>query len=649
MQKKYDLNELALIRNTWPDTPVEAVPESCREVFRMRKMAVDLYIDGARMTEIEGITKIARQNILRLVERCCSQTDTGSYYGYTALFPYNVLASNKDSKSGLFQKLLQKYPEAEEYLKGCYFGDKKYTTERVMNKKTLHEKFLAKLIDLGAETYEYPFNTKKRGYQSLCLYVDKLASQNINEASNRLLKDEQQKITSTGIGTRFTYPSISPFSVVQVDGHRIDIEYYVEIENIDGTISKSVAIRPWLFAVIDVSTRCILGYSVTQSENYSQYDVIDAIQDAMLPRKKKTFFRIKSTYPDNGGFHSLAYPQLSYSMVDTIQLDNAKSHLARNTVNRLTERLGITLNFGSVATPEARGIVERFFGTLETRGFHRLPMTTGSNPRDPKRRDAEKQCIKYDMTYDDTCEILELIIAEYNDTPHSSLQNLTPLECMRRRVFDSGMMPVIATGRLRSSIDNLHYISDTRVVRGGKTGKRAYVNYNGAVYRNETLAVTNDYVGQKIYLEIDPHDISSIDAYTSDGIYLGELHACGEFGAKSHSLKTRKEALKSARERGYETNSPFSSPISVFEQELVSRARKGKSRRSATKVDQVRREQRKPKPSDKTAEPAEIVRMTVDTSSLPPREVVDEIRKLPPAERVKALFPAIGGVKNDPC
>jgi len=641
MQKKYDLDELALIRNTWPDTPVESVPESCRDVFRMRKMAVDLYIDGARMTEIEVITKIARQNILRLVERCCMQTKAGDYYGYTALIPYNVLANNKDSKSGLFQTLLQKYPEADEYLKGCYFGDKKYTTERVMNKKTLHEKFLAKLIDLGVETYEYPFNTKNRGYQSLCAYVDKLASQNINEAANRLLKDEQQKITSTGIGDRFTYPSIAPFSVVQVDGHKIDIEYYVEIENIDGTITKSIALRPWLFAVIDVSTRCILGYSVSQSENYSQYDVIDAIQNAMLPRKKKTFSRIKSAYPDNGGYHAIAYPQLSYSMINTVMLDNAKSHLANNTVKRLTERLGITLNFGSVATPETRGIVERFFGTLETRGFHRFPMTTGSNTRDPKRREAEKQCIKYDMTYDDVCEILELIIAEYNNTPHSSLQNLTPLECMRRRVFDSGMMPFIATGRLRTAIDNLHYIGDTRIVRGGKSGKRAYVNYNGAVYRNDALSITNDYIGQKIYLEIDPHDISSIDAYTSDGIYLGELHACGEFGAKSHSLKTRKESLKVAKERGYENN-PFASPLSVFEQELVARSKK--SRRSATKVDQLRREQGKQKPSEAPAKPAEVVKINVDTSSLPPREVVDELRKLPPEERVKTLFPSVGGV-----
>ena len=51
-------------------------------------------------------------------------------------------------------------------------------------------------------------------------------------------------------------------------------------------------------------------------------------------------------------------------------LDNAKSHLAGHTVNKIVDELKCSINFGSVATPETRGIIERFFGGLETRGFH---------------------------------------------------------------------------------------------------------------------------------------------------------------------------------------------------------------------------------------------------------------------------------------
>lgn len=41
-------------------------------------------------------------------------------------------------------------------------------------------------------------------------------------------------------------------------------------------------------------------------------------------------------------------------------LDNAKSHLAKNTLEKLLNSVKCTVNFGSVATPETRGIVERF-------------------------------------------------------------------------------------------------------------------------------------------------------------------------------------------------------------------------------------------------------------------------------------------------
>ena len=79
-------------------------------------------------------------------------------------------------------------------------------------------------------------------------------------------------------------------------------------------------------------------------------------------------------------------------------LDNAKSHLADNTIRKIVDDLKSAINFGSVATPETRGIIERFFGSLETRGFHKLPSTTGSNINDLKRKEPEAASIKYDIT-----------------------------------------------------------------------------------------------------------------------------------------------------------------------------------------------------------------------------------------------------------
>ena len=636
MYKQLNREELKEIRNLWIEPPIEAIPEEVREKYLLRKKAVDLYIDGENTDKIKRITGI-RTHIYNYVEKCCLRQN-GSYVGYKALIPYARILPN--SENGKFKKLLGKYPEARDYLLGCYYGDKKYTLEKNMNYTSIHQKFLKKLIDLGVDTYEYPFTTASLAYGSLVNYLHEYDKKNIELAATRGDKDDLKKLNSTGYGTRFKQDPIAPYSMVQVDGHKLDIAYYVEIENIDGTIDKTMALRPWLIVVIDVATRVVLGYSISQEENYNQYDVMEAIQDAIVPRTRMQLDRIKAVYPESGGYVSFELPQLRYALFDTIMLDNAKCHLAINTVNRLTERLGITLNYGSVATPETRGIVERFFGSLETRGFHKLPFTTGSNFKSPKRTKPEENCIKYDITFDDIKQLVELLIAEYNTTPHSALQNLAPLECMKRRVEESGMIPTIATEELKNKVDKLHYIIDTRVVVGGKSGKRAHINYNNSIYRNDLLSATNEYIGKRIILEINPRDISMIDAFDLNGNYLGKLYAQGEYGIKSHSIKTRKAASKLARQRGNDKD-PNSTPLEQYQQELQHRSTK--SRRAATNADILRREMKEDTTLEYKTEDKSEVNIDKSIDNLIIEETIsnEDISKLismTPDEKIRYLY-----------
>ena len=535
--KKFDINELKIIRESWDDIPAEVIPEKYRDIYRKRKEAVDMYIDGYSSTTILERTGISHNHIPEFIQKCVVVNEDG-YIGYQGLIPH--MRVNKEDKrdSGEFSKLISEYPSLKDFIIGNFFGDKKYTLEKNMNLKTLHNKFLAECLRVGVQQHEYPFNTSNRGYVSLCKYVKVLQIENVNKQATRESKDNMQKIYSTGLGDRYTRNALIPFSVVQVDGHIIDLEYNIEIYNNDGTVSKTIATRAWIFAVIDVATRCILGFSVSQEFNYNQYDVMDAIKNAIVPREKMDFTVKGFKYPENGGYYSLAFPELKYVLFDTIMLDNAKSHLAGYTVNKIVDDLKCSINFGSVATPETRGIVERFFGGLETRGFHKLPATTGSHTRDLKRREPEKATLKYDITYDEIVELLEVLIAEYNNTPHSGIENLTPLESMRKKIFEAGMMPTLADAEMMTAIEHLDYRTDTRKVVGGKNGKRAYINFMSTEYRSRELALTGAYIGQTITIMYNPRDISTVEAYTSDGLYIGTLTAKGEFGTKSHSVKT---------------------------------------------------------------------------------------------------------------
>ena len=105
--------------------------------------------------------------------------------------------------------------------------------------------------------------------------------------------------------------------------------------------------------------------------------------------------------------------------------------------------------------------------------------------------------------------------------------------------------------------------------------------------RSRLLSSSGQYVGEKIRIVYDPRDISKIEAYTEEGIFIDTLVARGEFGTKSHSVKTRKNVLKLARERGRE-HLEFDTPIVAYMEHLKEESKK--SRRKATRADIVRRE-----------------------------------------------------------
>ena len=137
----------------------------------------------------------------------------------------------------------------------------------------LYELFLQECIELGVADFEYPFNTKQKAYNALRRYIKCLEENHLVKAASRQSKDDQQKMTSTGYGKRYSKNAVMPYSVVQGDGHILDVLYTVEYSNIDGTIDRKVATRAWLFPIFDVATRCVIGYTVSQEENYNQFAV----------------------------------------------------------------------------------------------------------------------------------------------------------------------------------------------------------------------------------------------------------------------------------------------------------------------------------------------------------------------------------------
>lgn len=591
--KKYNLSMLKLERLEWKNVLIDVLDRTAKEIFLSRKNAVDMYIDGFTLREIEEKTNINKASIRMYVEKCCTlNPQDNAPYGYAALLHYKhvtkKVSNNIASKKGSFEALLFNYPQLKSFIESNYFGNKKDTLEKNMKVSTLHKKFLTECRKIGIQDYEYPFNTESKALKSLQRYIIELRHKNVLKTIKRENKEAQQRFNSTGKGKKYSTIPITPYSVVQLDGHKIDMLYSVEVTHSDGSITYLPATRMWLIAIIDVATRVILGYSLSSELNYNQTDVLSAIKDTMLPRVPIDFSIPGFEYPPNGGFPTFSIKELEWGMFESIMLDNAKSHLAYDVVSKLTEKLGCAVNFGSVATPETRGIVERFFCTLEENGYHRIVSTTGSNIQDTRRMNAEKDVTKYQVTYNDVVELTEYLIAMYNNSPHSALNGRTPLQVLENRVLSAGMKPYVANTKQKEIIDNLTNIIIERTVRGSyKNGQRPYISYEGVQYRNEILSITTSLVGAKIFLDINPSDISSILAYTEDGVELGFLRATGDWGLHPHSLRTRKNALKAVRKNTVENKSFFAN-LTSYEEELRKRAEKSRSAR--TQKNTIKRE-----------------------------------------------------------
>lgn len=170
--KKYNLSMLKLERLEWKNVLIDVLDRTAKEIFLSRKNAVDMYIDGFTLREIEEKTNINKASIRMYVEKCCTlNPQDNAPYGYAALLHYKhvtkKVSNSISSKKGSFEALLFNYPQLKSFIESNYFGNKKDTLEKNMKVSTLHKKFLTECRKIGFQDYEYPFNTESKAMKSL--------------------------------------------------------------------------------------------------------------------------------------------------------------------------------------------------------------------------------------------------------------------------------------------------------------------------------------------------------------------------------------------------------------------------------------------------------------------------------------------------
>lgn len=554
--------------------PLHLLPDIDQDVFRQNNnqlsayernlKAVQLYLEtDATLASIESFTGVGRRQLYRLLIRMITPVSDGVRAGKRGLIPgvhlteYTrnavVIESNAWSISnavGAMGKLFRDYPPIKEWLyktiikrlKPLKKGEVRQIRQSV---SSIHGEFLEKCLELGVQEHEYPFNQDLRGYRSIQSLVKKVEQLNSVDSRDNENQIEEDFPFKNGLKAAL---SVSPFSLVQFDGHKIDVRVTISVEDVHGTSTLLEIKRIWLLCFTSVLSKACLGYSLCIRSEYSSNDVALALYNALGIQPRIDLTIPKLSIKEGGGFPNQMFSSAAYQKWGWLQFDEAKAHLSRETLDRFVSRLGIWTISGRRGVPNDRNFQERFFGLLEECGLHNIPGTLGSRPDDKARKLADVgQDLTRIITYSELQQLVYVFLSNLNATPLASLASRTPNSSLRYFISKDGFIDE-RIPEFKRAIYYLLQKSKICVVRGGQDGVPVHVNFGYLRYTSSVLRRQKELVGQKLTLHYVDNDIRTVAAYLSDGSELGTLTAPRPWDLSPHSLETRTEIMREVKQ-----------------------------------------------------------------------------------------------------
>jgi transposase InsO family protein len=433
---------------------------------------------------------------------------------------------------------------------------------------------------------DYPLNQDQKGIRSLSKVIKKLGSKTFSQAAKK-------SGAAPGKGCWNDRPdsalrqAVRPYQVVELDGHLLDIRLSITCQDPFGYEQTMDISRIWILAVMDIFTRAVIGYHLALTAEYNRHDVIRAIQKSVEPHLPMNFTVPGLGYGSVGGFPSQLLPELSYAVWDELRFDNAKAHLAEDTLHALRDELGCVVHAGPAGAPNCRPFIERFFNTLCSTMSHRLPATTLSNPEELRRLlTASNRQPAIAMPLAELEQLIEAVLATVNATPHESLGGRSPIQALKYWVHDHPVPVRHLPEPMRNNL-RLLKVNHTGRVRGNiAQGVRPYVSFFAARYSGPMLAERTDLIGKPVTLVYCPDDIRTLQVFETTGAEIGILTVTRGWNQAAHSLPMRQHILKLARDGKLQMDAE-TDPVQAYLRYLREEA--PRRRKTATKLEAARR------------------------------------------------------------
>lgn len=543
--------------SVWPTPDEGALAGEKRDAYFARKSAVLLFLQGESPEQIRSITGLGSKQAYRLVrERCLAVHDDGQPYGWRGLIPHqhiraykrhNTIHINQSGGGGVgaMQTVLDRYPDLrlafERRISKPPQGNKLQEVRVTARRHWLW--FLDELRRLGCEQRgEWPFNTVSHGYFSVRRHVEALFASDPKALAATAGGPDMVRKLRAGDGSE--RPVFRMLQRVEMDAHKLDGRFCVSIPNIGGGYKERLVHRLWVTVLIDVTTRVVLGYYFSMGKEVTADDVLRAMKRALTKWVPHQVTFAKEPYREGAGLLSTLGNDYIGLCWDETSVDGALAETCKRVKSAFKDCVGSTLltpqnSYAKRHSLDDRPFIETFFRTLGSRGFQRLSNTTGGKASERKGRDPETVAMTSRFQYEYAEELLDVLIANYNVTPHAGIGNRTPLS-YAKNLFEGAQPPIRQAGP--GMVESLISMRKLCRVRGGaRAGRQVYIEFCYARYTNELLQNRQDLVDTQIWVINHKEDDGRVAlASTQDGIPLGVLRAAPPWHMSPHSLPLRK-------------------------------------------------------------------------------------------------------------
>lgn len=514
------------------------IPPGDLDSFRRAKACLIAALTGVMSPSRAAATHgLCRKRLKRMINAAPCMNADGMPNGFRVCVPWGTYALKNQSRldvspprkarPGAMQQLLLAIPVIKEWVE-C-FGPALPPGRPPKAFDRLHQRICAEMRSRDLADH-YPLNTADRGRRALLDYMRRTRSAAISPEALQFEPSAPDSLEDAFRGRLFDR--------TEFDAHRIDIEAVLNVDTPNGGIAQKSITTLWLLVEIETRSRAILSWCLRVGRGYNNLDVAMCMASAIRPWSPRVLTIPGLAYAPGAGMPA-GEDGLPMRRSRAIALDNALAHSALDLEASFCHSRGGVLIFGRAHEPRSRPIVEQLFSRLERGALRHIP--GGFEPAkrlgDSKVRISSFDSSEHIFQLSAFEELLDVIVANYNATPHSALGTQSPLQFLQTQPPSAFEFAPLSG---EQDADDLCTVVVALIVHGNKSqGVLPHVNYKYVKYRSTSLDGRWDLIGKTVKARVNRNDLRVMTLLRGATAPLCAVRAASPWDRTPHDETTR--------------------------------------------------------------------------------------------------------------